>query len=241
MDKTALADIPLFVLAGGKATRLKEFSADTPKYLIQISAQKTFADIHLQWARDQGFQKVILSVGHFSEQIKKYCGDGSKWNLQISYCDDGATLQGTGGAVHQSLEFKYTYLAITYGDTLLRLNAAEIFANLKASSAVEGIMTFYKLDIPGHTANAEIVNGFAHYDKQNPNAEWNLIDYGFMILKRNLVEQFPLIRPLDLAQPLGKISMQNKILGAISQERFWEIGSPESLLEFKQMIELRQS
>ena len=90
-------NVPLLILAGGKATRLQGLAKDTPKYLQPITANRCFADYHLEWARRQDFSKVILSVGHFGEKVEAYCGNGSKYGLEISYLYDGTTPLGTGG------------------------------------------------------------------------------------------------------------------------------------------------
>ncbi len=244
-NSTSIQNVPLLILAGGKATRLKDLSANTPKYLMPITDSKsldkqkvqTFADFHLKWAYEQGFRRIFLSVGYLAKAIKDYCKDGSKWSLNISYLDDGSSPQGTGGAVALSLSQDFDYLAVTYGDTMLTLNAGELFDHLlisqKMNQNIRGLMTIYPLDIEGHTANASNDNGLARYSKKEPKSDWKYIDYGFLFLQRNLIEDFSSSRPLDLAEPLADFCSKNKILAHICKERFWEIGSLESLQEFQ--------
>ncbi len=47
---------------------------------MPVKNNKTFADVHLEWARAQGFKKVILSVGYLGDLIEAHCGDGSQWS-----------------------------------------------------------------------------------------------------------------------------------------------------------------
>ncbi|MEK6772699.1 MAG: sugar phosphate nucleotidyltransferase [Bdellovibrionota bacterium] len=244
-NSTSIENVPLLILAGGKATRLKDLSVNTPKYLMPITDPKsldkekvqTFADFHLKWAYEQGFRRIFLSVGHLAEAIKEYCKDGSKWSLNISYLDDGSSPKGTGGAIALSLSHNFDYLAITYGDTMLTLNAGELFDHLlttqNRNQNIKGLMTIYPLNIEGHIANASYDNGLARYSKKEPNPDWKHIDYGFLFLQRDLVEGLPSSRPLDLAEPLADFCSKNKILAHICKERFWEIGSLESLQEFQ--------
>src|SRR4051812_21605901 len=93
-----VSQVPLLILAGGKATRLKHLSQNTPKYLMPVG-DRCFADIHLEWAAQQGFKDILLSLGHLSEQIQAHCGNGEKYGLTIKYLLDGDTPLGTGGAL----------------------------------------------------------------------------------------------------------------------------------------------
>src|SRR5688572_33434669 len=98
----AAINIPLVILAGGRATRLSGETKGRPKFLVPISEELLFADFQLKWAREQGFEHVILCIGHEGEQIRKYCGDGSRFKIDVSYSEDGRELLGTGGALKKA-------------------------------------------------------------------------------------------------------------------------------------------
>jgi NDP-sugar pyrophosphorylase family protein len=235
--------IPLFVLAGGRATRLGALSEQLPKYLMPVknssdlsngnpSKESAFADIHLQWAYQQGFRDIILSVGYLAQQIVDYCGNGKKWGLNIQYVEDGATPLGTGGAVSKSLQFEYQYLAVTYGDTLLNFPVSECLERA-VQNKVAACMTIYRNQVPGHICNVDLRGDWVYYNKKNPGQGWQYIDYGFSVLSRNFVEGFSKERPLDLAEPLCALSEQGQLQGYLCTDRFWEIGSPQALEEFR--------
>lgn len=226
-------DIPLLVLAGGKATRLGDLSKNLPKYLMPVSEHQPFADLHLQWVARQGFKKVYLSVGYLAEQVIEYCQSGSQWNLQIEYVNDGAIPLGTGGAVAKAP--RSDILAVTYGDTLLQLDVKDFLQKFTASSAL-GAMTYYENKVPGHQCNIapwEDKTSYIRYQKVSPPAHWKYIDYGFLALRKELIQTFPQKVPLDLAEPLSDASAKKQIMGYECSERFWEIGSPQALHEFQ--------
>lgn len=230
------SQIPLFVLAGGRATRLTHLSQDCPKYLMPISKNKVFADAHLTWASEMGFEKVILSIGYLGQMIQDYCLDGQKWGLKISYLDDGPSLLGTGGAVKKSLQFEYSELAVTYGDTILDINMSDLLDYYEKSRCLAA-MTIFKNDIKGHTCNVDFDQKYITYNKINPLPDWKFIDYGFMILKRQFIEDFPNTVPFDLNEPLSTASYKKQVVGYMVQNRFWEIGSPQALSDFQQRFE----
>jgi NDP-sugar pyrophosphorylase family protein len=235
-------DIPLLILAGGRATRLKHLAVDRPKYLQPVTESMVFADVHLKWVASRGFRRVILAIGHLGEQIRAYCGDGSRWNLEISYIDDGKVPLGTGGAVRAALDPKlsldFEILAVTYGDTILSVDTEEFLRKFAAAPWADAAMTLFKNTVPGHVCNIDFGSHLSGermiYDKIHPNAEWSYIDYGFLALRRKAIEGLTTEKtPLDLAEPLAELSRAGKVLGFPVATRFWEIGSPEALNEFQ--------
>lgn len=230
-----LKQIPLLILAGGKATRLKGLSADTPKYLMPLDDKTTFADFHLKWAKEQGFTKVILSLGHLAEKIQAHVQDGSRYGLNVSYILDGDSPRGTGGALTQALAHNFETLAVTYGDTILELNSRHL-VQLLHKSGLQALMTVFENKVADHRPNCDFKNSLVTYDKINPAKDWRYIDYGFLLLKRQVIESFAQKIPLDLAEPMSALSRQNQVVGFEAKERFWEIGTPESLAEFRQQF-----
>lgn len=235
---------PLCILAGGRATRLGNLSAHVPKFLMPVSEASsdptqevlTFADVQLRWARDAGFRQVILSIGYLGNQVREYCQNGSRWNLQIEYCDDGATPLGTGGAIAKCLEFPFDKIAVTYGDTLLQVPIEDSESLLRAHKDAQALMCVFQNTLPGHTSNANLRTPWVEYSKITPDKSWRWIDYGYLLLKREFIDSFPNDRPLDLAEPLAKLSAERKLLGLECSHRFWEIGSPDALKEFQRML-----
>ena len=90
--------LPVAILAGGLGIRLGKKTFNKPKVLIDV-AGKPFISRQLNYLSDQGIKEVVICTAHLGEQIKNYVGNGSKYNLKISYSDDGNQLLGTGGAV----------------------------------------------------------------------------------------------------------------------------------------------
>jgi MurNAc alpha-1-phosphate uridylyltransferase len=204
--------------------------------LQPITEYAVFADLHLRWVAQHGFKKVILSIGHLGDQIVAHCRDGAQYGLEISYLDDGAQPIGTGGAVRGALKFPFDALAVTYGDTILKVDVPKFLNEFAASQLLAG-MTLYKNEVPGHVCNADIsvtpTGSLARYDKKNPEPNWSYIDYGFLALRRSAVERFSPLNPLDLTEPLSEFSAEDQVLGFPVADRFWEIGSPEALAELQ--------
>src|SRR4051794_34141621 len=114
--------LPIAILAGGLATRLRPVTETIPKALIEISGEPFLAH-QLRLLRRNGFERIVLCVGHRAEQIRDFAGDGSRFGLNIEYSLDadplgadslnanplnanslnGPRLLGTAGAIRRAL------------------------------------------------------------------------------------------------------------------------------------------
>lgn len=92
------------VLAGGKGTRLEERTEDLPKPLIPVLGKPLLERIVL-WLKNNGVSKIIIGVAYKKEMIKNYFGDGSEWDVEISYTEhdeNGGTEDAFKTAIEQS-------------------------------------------------------------------------------------------------------------------------------------------
>jgi choline kinase len=61
-----------FILAAGASTRLKPYTLNKHKSLIEVLDNKKIIDIELKNLRDNGVRDVVIAVGHFKEKIETY-------------------------------------------------------------------------------------------------------------------------------------------------------------------------
>jgi NDP-sugar pyrophosphorylase family protein len=89
------------ILAGGRGERLRPLTDTIPKPMISV-AGKPILFHQLKWLRSGGVTDVIFLVGHLSECIRDYFGDGSDIGIRISYSYEDTPL-GRGGAIKRGL------------------------------------------------------------------------------------------------------------------------------------------
>src|SRR5438128_2077885 len=94
--------LPIAILAGGLATRLRPITQTIPKALVEIAGEPFLAH-QLRLLRAAGYERVVMCVGYLGEAIRDFAGDGSAWNLAIDYSFDGPRLLGTAGAIANAL------------------------------------------------------------------------------------------------------------------------------------------
>ncbi len=72
------------IMAGGKGTRLRPFTATLPKPLVPVG-DRAILDIVLMQLRQAGVTHVTMAVSHLAHLIMAYFGDGERVGLKIDY------------------------------------------------------------------------------------------------------------------------------------------------------------
>ena len=225
--------IPVAVLAGGIATRMRPWTENLPKSLLEVAGEPFLAH-QLRALASQGIEEVILCVGHMAAQIENFTGDGSEFGLQVRYSREGSTLFGTGGALRKALPLLGEEFFVLYGDSWLEIGYSEVLKAFK-NSGLPALMTVFHNQGRWDTSNVEIVQGqIKLYSKKNRNRRMTHIDYGLGILTKHVLELYPVQQAFDLAEIYEKLSLHNQLACFEATNRFYEIGSPSGLEELNQ-------
>jgi N-acetyl-alpha-D-muramate 1-phosphate uridylyltransferase len=220
--------LPVCVLAGGLGTRLGEAVRDTPKPLLEV-AGKPFIFHQLELLRSHGARRIVLCVGYLGERIEAAVGDGARLGLHVTYSYDGPEPLGTGGAVRQALPQLGEAFMVLYGDTFLRVDYPEVQRAFEASE-LPGLMTVLRNDGRWEASNAIYADGrVLRHDKHRPTPDMRWIDYGLGVLRAEALD-FAAGDP-DLAGTYAELARRGLLAGYEASERFYEIGTSESLLE----------
>jgi NDP-sugar pyrophosphorylase family protein len=222
--------LPVAILAGGLATRLRPITEIIPKALVEVAGQP-FIVRQLSYLRDQGVCKVVLCIGYLGEMIEAVVGNGSKFGLDVSYSPDGPVLLGTGGAIKKALPMLGDQFFVLYGDSFLPVafNAVE---QAYLASGLDALMTVLKNGDQWDKSNVLFSNGkVLEYNKRAPRLDMTYIDYGLGVVSARVLDAYPAALPFDLADVYQALSMQGQLAGLEVHERFYEIGSHRGLKE----------
>ena len=232
------------ILAGGLGTRMRPFTEGMPKALIPVGEPGVpFIDFQLAWLASHGVSDVILSIGYRGEMLREHVGSGERFGVAVRYVDEGTKLRGTAGALRLAVEggvLDDTFL-VTYGDSFLPIDFGRVGAAYVASKK-NAAMTVLHNGGRWDTSNVVFEAGsLVLYDKKRvdrPVADFQYIDYGLTALSRAVVERVvpPGDGPHDLAAVFHDLSVAGQLLGIEVTERFYEIGSPQGLVDFSEWI-----
>jgi NDP-sugar pyrophosphorylase family protein len=222
--------LPVAILAGGLATRLRPITEKIPKSLVEV-AGKPFIVRQLDYLHRQQIRDVVLCVGHLGDMIEAVVGDGSRFGLEVSYSIDGPLLLGTGGALRQALGLLGDSSFVLYGDSYLPVDFSAVEAEFRASRQ-PALMTVLNNQDRWDKSNVRWIDGeLLEYNKTAPRPDFGYIDYGLTIVKRAIMESYPANEPFDLATVFHRLSLEGRLHGYEVFDRFYEIGSPSGLKE----------
>jgi NDP-sugar pyrophosphorylase family protein len=219
--------IPVAILAGGLAKRLKKNTFNKPKALIDI-AGKPFISRQLSYLSNQNIKDIVICTAHLGNQIKDYVGDGSRYNLKVSYSDDGDKLLGTGGSLKKASRILGENFFILYGDSFLPINFS-LVEKAYFRQKKPALMTVFKNNDHGDKSNVYFKNKCVLYNKKNPQKNMNYIDYGLNVVKGSIFYNFPTNKMFDLSDVFEDLSNKSLLAGLEIYDRFYEIGSINGL------------
>jgi NDP-sugar pyrophosphorylase family protein len=230
--------IPVAILAGGLATRLRPITEKIPKSLVPV-AGKPFLAHQLELLRSRGICRVVLCVGYLGEMIQREFGDGSAFGLQLDYSFDGPQLLGTGGAIKQALAVLGEEFFVLYGDSYLPVEYRPVAEFFRRSGKL-GCMTVYRNEGRFDTSNVVFrEDEITVYDKRKRLPEMRHIDYGLSLFKAMVFNTYPPNRPFDLTEVMSKLVREKQLVGYEVRERFYEMGSLAGLAALEKFLQQR--
>ena len=230
-----LMNIPVAILAGGLATRLRPITETIPKVLVPV-AGKPFLAHQLALLRQQGIQRAVLCLGHLGEMVQREFGDGSDSGVQLDYSYDGPLLLGTGGALKRALPLLGPEFFVLYGDSYLPITFQPIADFFRRCGRL-GLMTVFRNEGLYDTSNVVFANGEIQlYDKKSRSPEMQYIDYGLSLFKSAAFDEWPTDKPFDLADVMRRLVERKELSGYEVPERFYEIGSHSGLAELEMRL-----
>jgi NDP-sugar pyrophosphorylase family protein len=112
------------IQCGGKGTRLLPHTSILPKPLMPIGSRPVL-ELVLKWLRRNGIKEVFITTGYLGHLIRSVCGDGSQWNMRITYTQEMEPL-GTIGPLSLVREHLDEPFLVLNGDVLTDLNLNQL-------------------------------------------------------------------------------------------------------------------
>jgi len=227
--------LPVAILAGGLATRLRPITETIPKALVEINGEPFLAH-QLRLLAQAGVSRVVMCVGYRGEQIRDFAGNGSAFGLKVEYSFDGPRLLGTAGALRRALPLLDDAFFVLYGDSYL---PCDYHAVDKAffDTGKPGIMTVYRNEGRWDASNIEFSGGgILRYDKRNRSVKMHHIDYGLGGFRSSVFAALAEDQVHDLAGVYQDLLCRGELAGYEVRERFYEIGSRAGIEELENYL-----
>jgi MurNAc alpha-1-phosphate uridylyltransferase len=227
--------LPVAILAGGLAMRLRPLTETIPKSLIEIHGEPFLAH-QLRLLSRAGIGKAVLCVGYLGEQIRDFAGDGLRFNLDLAYSFDGPEQLGTAGALRQALPLLGSAFFVLYGDSYLPCDYRAVECRFLNSGKL-GLMTVFHNDGAGDTSNVEFSEGrILKYSKKQPTSSMRHIDYGLGLFRDCVFRQLSGPGPHDLPKVYQDLLRRDQLQAYEAVHRFYEVGSLAGIAELRTFL-----
>lgn len=234
-------------MAGGKGTRIAAVRSDLPKPMIPVCG-KPILEWQIENLKASGLTDIVLVIGHLGEVIKDYFGDGSRWDVTISYFIETQPL-GTAGALFRMSELQEDFLLMS-GDVMLDVDFNR-FINFHKEHQALASLTVHPNNHPFDSSLivTEILpasNGgmpihtnrvVKWMNKEDERLYYrNVVNAGIEMISPQLLEEarakLPSLDKVDLDRDVLKPAIESgKIYAYETSEYIKDMGTPERLVE----------
>jgi len=221
------------ILAGGKGTRLRPFTATLPKPLVPVG-DRSILDIVLTQLRRAGVDRVTMAVSHLAHLIMAYFGEGERWGLAIDYSVEDKPLS-TIGPLKLIDDLPESFFVMN-GDVLTDLDLAELFRFHEDHDADITVSTFER--------DAKIDFGVLRTDESNRVVGFEekpvyhfRVSMGVYVLSRRLLEIVPEDTPFGFDDLMLACIAQGRRAICRPHDGYWlDIGRPDDYAEANEQI-----
>lgn len=184
------------ILAGGKGTRLKPFTATIPKPLLPLGDVPVI-EVVLKQLADAKFKRVVITLGHMAHLFSAVLGDGSRWGIHIDYFREEEPL-GTAGALRHLEDLEENFVVMN-GDLLTTLNYTELLEVHRRGEAAATIAVHRREVDVDYGVIEMSPDGTLERYIEKPVIPY-YVSMGINVLSRNCVEFIPQDCRFDMPQ-----------------------------------------
>ena len=222
------------ILAGGKGTRLRPLTINTPKPIVPV-ANSPFLLYQIDLMQSGGIDEIILSLSYQPRKIEDLLKDGSDYGVRIRYAVEGTPL-GTGGAFKNAEDQIDSTTVVFNGDVLTALDLSKVIALHKDRKAVATIV-LTPVDNPSAYGLVETdAEGWVKRFIEKPGPDeitTNMINAGVYLLEPSVLQYMPRGEAYSFERGLFPTLLEhNERVLAYNLDRYWiDIGTPHMYLE----------
>ncbi len=232
----------VFILAGGRGTRLRALFPDQPKPMVPV-AGKPFLERQLSLLGGQGFHDFVLCVGYRAEQIVDYFGDGARWGIQIDYSREPEPL-GTAGALKQAAGYWSGAALVLNGDTYLDTDYQDLVRQHRQQTGRGAIGSLGLLRVDDCSRYGQVqlapdgrIERFI--EKQAATAPAGLVNAGAYVLEPSILEIIPAGQAVSIEYATfpALVAEGAGLFGVTLAGTFIDIGTPEGHAALEQRLD----
>ena len=206
----------VIILAGGKGTRIPEYSSKIPKPMVNINGVPILIHIMKHYS-NFGFNDFIIALGYKGSVIKNYFKT-HKFNWKIKLVNTGLNSM-TGGRLKllKKIIGKNTFM-MTYGDGVSNVNLKKLINFHKKNKK---LITMTAVRPPARFGAIKLKGNLVKYFKEKSKIDEGWINGGFFVIEPEFIKYIKDKNTYLEREPLEKASYK-KELYAYKHYDFWQ-------------------
>ena len=204
------------ILAGGKGSRLSEYTKSIPKPMIKIGDKPIIHHIIDYYAK-YNFNEFIIAGGYKFGVIKKYFKNKKKSKYSIKVINTGLNTL-TGLRIKKLKKFLLNErFMLTYGDGLSNINLNKL---LDCHKKNKKIMTISAVHPPARFGELNFKKNLVTQFKEKPQLQKGWINGGFFVLEPEIFKILNDKNVMFEREPILQL-VKKKQICAFRHEGFW--------------------
>ena len=202
------------ILAGGKGTRISEYTKILPKPMIKIGTKPILEHI-INYYIKFGFKDFIIASGYKHNIIKEYFKK-KIFSAKINVIDTGVETLTGSRLKSLSNELNETFM-LTYGDGLSNVNLKKL---LRFHKSNKKLITLTAVHPPARFGELSIAKDVVTNFEEKPQLQKGWINGGFFVVEPEFLKLIGNKNVMLERSPLAK-AVKTKNLAAYKHSDFW--------------------
>lgn len=220
----ALLPIDAVIMGGGKGVRLKPYTNDTPKPMLEL-AQKPILAHNIDRLLDYGVKNIYISVNHLKEQIIDYINKNYK-DYNIKFIQENEPL-GTIGSIKLVKDFTNDDILVMNADILSNIDFYDFYVNYKSHKDDMSVATFnIRINVPYGILDTTDKKINSLVEKPSFNYYSNA---GIYMLNKQILKYIPNNHKFDSTELMEKLINEGKKVSHFPIRGYWlDIGNAQN-------------
>lgn len=231
-EHPAPVNVDAVILVGGKGTRLRPLTVNTPKPMLP-TAGHPFLKHLLARIKAAGITHVVLGTSFKAEVFEEYFGDGEELGLEIEYVVEDKPL-GTGGGIRNVYDKLRHDTAIVFNGDVL--SGADLGSILDTHREKEADLTMHLVRVANPRAFGCVptddegrVEAFLEKTEDPPTDQ---INAGCYVFNKELIASIPEGRVVSVERETFPQLLEEgkRVFGHVDTSYWRDMGTPEDFV-----------
>jgi|TARA_B110000971_G_C20036200_1_gene514355 glucose-1-phosphate cytidylyltransferase len=216
-------NLKLIILAGGKGSRISEYSKTIPKPMIKVAGIPIIVHI-INIYKSYGVTKFYIALGYKGHLIKKFFNftnikKHKLNNIELNFVNTGLNTM-TGGRLKRFKKYLINddHFMFTYGDGVADINITKL---IKFHFLKKKLLTVTAVKPPSRFGSLNIANDFVTYFKEKAQSDAGWINGGFFIANTKILNFIKGDDTYFEREPMELIAQKRQLV-AYKHNSFWQ-------------------